>query len=304
MKILVIGGSYFLGRVFTMLASERYEVTVLNRGTYSMEAFGVKCIAADRHDEGRLEEVLQKAWDVVVDFCAYRQGDIAVLLSHFLTLPKQYVFISTADVYRKWTGKVLDENAPLDDRHFSGDNGEYIWQKILLEKELKSVCQEKEIAYTSVRPAVLYGPFNYAQREAVYVQMACMGQEIICPTGCAGRFQPVYVKDAAAMILSLCKNPKAYDTAYNLAAEAVDYEKFLEAFVKASGGRAKLRRAGQGDPCLASPETFLPFALTEEETEIYSGEKIVRDTGLLWTPLESGLQKTWNVFSKLYQPEQ
>ena len=47
MKLLVIGGSYFYGRVFVMEAAKAHEITVWNRGTYSMEAFGVRQIRAD-----------------------------------------------------------------------------------------------------------------------------------------------------------------------------------------------------------------------------------------------------------------
>lgn len=47
MKILVIGGSYFYGRVFVMQAVKEHDITVLNRGTYSMENLGVKQIKGD-----------------------------------------------------------------------------------------------------------------------------------------------------------------------------------------------------------------------------------------------------------------
>lgn len=300
MKILIIGGSYFLGRVFTMLSAGENEVTVLNRGTYSMEEFGARSLKADRHDEAALRRLLIDPFDVVADFCAYQQGDIRRILDSLPVMPKQYIFISTADVYRKWTQKVLTEDAPLDDRHFGGENGEYIWQKILLEQELRQVCEEKNVAFTSVRPAVLYGPFNYAVREAGYVQLACMGQEILCPAGAKGRFQPVYVKDAAAMLLALCGNENAKNSAYNLAGESVDYERFLEAFAAASGGKMRLCKLPAEDPAFQEPDAFLPFPFTEEETEQYEGKKILEDTGLLWTPLEEGLQKTWQIFSKLY----
>ena len=42
MKILVIGGSYFYGRVFVMEAAKEHRLTLLNRGTYSMQEFGVE----------------------------------------------------------------------------------------------------------------------------------------------------------------------------------------------------------------------------------------------------------------------
>ena len=40
MNLLVIGGSYFYGRVLVMEAVKEHTVTVLNRGTYSMQEFG------------------------------------------------------------------------------------------------------------------------------------------------------------------------------------------------------------------------------------------------------------------------
>ena len=51
MKILVIGGSYFLGRVFVMQAAGVHEITLVNRGTYSMEEWGVRQIKGDRRDK-------------------------------------------------------------------------------------------------------------------------------------------------------------------------------------------------------------------------------------------------------------
>lgn len=300
MKFLVIGGSYFLGRVFVMLASPGHEVTVLNRGTYSMKESGVREWRANRRDFDALRKLPEENFDAVIDCCAYAQGDIAGFLDAYRGKIGQYLFVSTADVYEKWTGKVLTEESPLETRHFGGENGEYIWQKLLLEKELKEVCAQKKIEATSVRPAILYGPFNYAMRESVYVQMAQSGREILCPVGAKGRFQPVYVKDAAAMMLALAGNEKAFGQAYNLAGEPVDYEAFLTAFSVASKGKAKLLKVGSEAECLRLPEAFLPFPLTEEETEYYESRKILTDTGLSFIPLEEGLQKTYQIFSKIY----
>ena len=35
-KVLVIGGSYFLGRVLTMSLSKQWDMTLVNRGHYSI----------------------------------------------------------------------------------------------------------------------------------------------------------------------------------------------------------------------------------------------------------------------------
>lgn len=300
MKILVIGGSYFLGRVYTMLAAKEHEVTVLNRGTYSMQEFGASCLRADRRDENALRSLKLDGYDVVVDFCAYRQGDVETLVSALACVPKQYLLISTADVYEKWTGRVLTEESALCLQRFGGENGTYIWQKILLEKELLECCGRSSMAPTIVRPALMYGPFNYALRESVYVRLACAGKEWLCPVGAPGRFQPVYVKDAAAILLRLTGQKSAFGEAYNLAGEQTDYEGFLEAMADASHGIARICRAAYSSPVFADPETFLPFPLTREETEFYDGGKALRATGLKLTPLSEGAVKTWNAFYGVY----
>ena len=82
MKLLVIGGSYFYGRVFVMLAAaEKHDITVVNRGTYSMEEFGVRQVRGDRR-QGRTFAQCTGDYDVVIDFCAYNPGDAAFVLEH------------------------------------------------------------------------------------------------------------------------------------------------------------------------------------------------------------------------------
>ena len=54
-KVLVIGGSYFAGRVFTMVASGSCALTLLNRGRYSMTLYpDVTELRCDRHDAAAL----------------------------------------------------------------------------------------------------------------------------------------------------------------------------------------------------------------------------------------------------------
>ena len=51
-----------------------------------------------------------------------------------------------------------------------------------------------------LRPAILYGPYNYAPRESVFIQMAVQKKCIPSFTDADGRFQFIYVKDAAEAI--------------------------------------------------------------------------------------------------------
>lgn len=310
MKILVLGGSYFYGRVFTMLAAKKHEITVLNRGTYSMEDFGVRQIKGDRHDEKVLDQLaaLKTEFDAVVDFCGYVPGDVASVVEHLPGKTKQYVFISTVDVYERGTGKFKNEEAPYENRSVEGEAGEYIHGKVILEQELKEICRQKGIAYTVLRPAVLYGPYNYAPRESVFIQIALQNHLLPEITDAEGEFQFTYVKDGAEAIEKCLLNERTYGQAYNLCGdEVLDYRKFITGLEQAIQGdmtensneqsynRIQMtvqEAAAQGIP--------LPFAVYEGETELYSNEKSKKELGMVYTSFQEGMKKTYRAFKGVF----
>lgn len=49
-KVLVMGGSYFIGKKIVEVLKNNYEVTVLNRGTKE-EISGINHIKCDRNDK-------------------------------------------------------------------------------------------------------------------------------------------------------------------------------------------------------------------------------------------------------------
>ena len=171
MKILVIGGSYFYGRVFVMEYAKEHVITVVNRGTYSMKDFGAAQVTGDRRQKA-LWQGLCGDYDVIVDFCAYEKGDVETVLYHLQGKVTQYILISTVDVYQRGGDGPKREDAPFEKRHFPGEAGRYIAGKTALEEEVRRVCAEKGVKCTVLRPAILYGPYNYAPREAWFIRLA------------------------------------------------------------------------------------------------------------------------------------
>lgn len=299
MKILVIGGSYFFGRVFVMLSAAEHDVTVVNRGTYSMESFGAKQIAGDRHDP-LLWQGINEDFDVAVDFCAYEKGDIRLLFENFGGYIKQYILISTVDVYERIPGEPKLENAPFEMRAFPGEAGAYITGKVALEQETVEVCRDVGVQYTVLRPAILYGPYNYAPRESAFIQL--MVQQKILPhiTDSSGKFQMVYVKDATNAVMHCLLNEAAYGQAYNLCQdEILDYEIFCQKLVEVADidfSEVPLtceQAQRQGVP--------LPFPLTAEETLLCSNEKGKEELGLTYTDFSEGMAKTYKAFKNIYE---
>lgn len=302
---MVIGGSYFYGRVFVMEAvreHSEYSITVLNRGTYSMEAFGVTQVTGDRHDAAVLA-ACDRNYDAVIDFCAYHEGDVASLIEGIVGSIGQYILISTVDVYERGSGIVKTEGHALEQRTFAGETGAYITGKVALEKELRRVCEDRQIPYTILRPAILYGPYNYAPRESSYIQMMLSNHVLPHFTDADGRFQFVYVKDAAHAVLRAIGNEKAFAQTYNLCQdEIVTYESFFQTLKEAAETEITVGLQeipiSVGDAMTA--QVPVPFPATAQETELCSNEKSKRELGMEYTDFREGMRRTYQAFKPVF----
>ncbi|MDE6435529.1 MAG: NAD-dependent epimerase/dehydratase family protein [Lachnospiraceae bacterium] len=308
MKILVIGGSYFYGRVFVMEAVKEHEVTVVNRGTYSLESLGVTQLTGDRKDADLWQSVTED-YDVLVDFCGYQAGDVANVLEHITGHIGHYIFISTVDVYKRGLSGFKEEDTPLEIRKFPGEAGEYIEGKVALEQEIGLQCGKKGIPFTILRPAILYGPFNYAPRESVFIQL--MVQQRILPRiiDADGSFQLIYVKDAVRAIIKCMGNEKTYGQSYNLCGdEVVTYDMLADVLLN---GASKVKQEENDTSVEQIPMTVqavekqglpLSFPVTKAETELCSNAKSKAELGMQYIGLEEGMERTcqafWNVYSK------
>lgn len=296
MKILVIGGSYFLGRIFTMYASKQHELTLVNRGQYSMTSYHVDEYHFDRHDNNSWKRLINQEFDVVVDFCAYQKDDIKTVIENLKNHIHHYIYISTVDVYLRQTHLIQDENHPLENRHFPGDMGEYIYQKRLLENELIEMCQKYNIAYTSLRPGNIYGPFNYAPRESLLIKRVIENDHLFHLIDANAKFQMVYVKDVVDAILLVIEKRLCNQSFNIINNELIDYDKIN--YILQSIKNVKIENHTIQEA--ATLQYPLPYPLFQEEQELYSGQKI-ETFGLKYTALEEGLKKTYKAFLPVYK---
>ena len=291
MKILVIGGSYFFGRWFVQEAFKEHDITVLNRGTVKVSLPGVREIACDRHDlEGlKAPGLLGDEYEVIVDFCAYDKGDISTILECVNKQAlKKYIFISTVDVYERSAEGLITEDRPPTQEHFPGPEGAYIAGKVSLEGELLEECGKYGIRPVSVRPAVLYGPLNYAPRESIYFDWIEKAGQILHPVDADGHWQMIYVEDAAEALKKLCELNEGILTAYNFCTkEIMTYDSF-EAALRECG--CVYTRVDISVSDVIQRGIPLPFPLTGKESCTYSSAAY---EGLIseHTPIERGLKR-------------
>ena len=112
MKILILGGTIFLGRALAEAALARgHEITLFNRGQHHPDLFpAVETLRGNR--DGGLEVLHGRRWDAVIDTCGYVPRlvrDAAALLADAVD---HYTFISSISVYPDLNDPALDEESP------------------------------------------------------------------------------------------------------------------------------------------------------------------------------------------------
>ena len=113
MKLLILGGTRFLGRHVVVAAQARgHEVTVFSRGNYATEELGVvESINGDRHAE--LHRLKGRRWDAVVDTSGHLPRAVRAAAGVLSDAVDRYVFVSSQNAYRDVSVPGIDETYPL-----------------------------------------------------------------------------------------------------------------------------------------------------------------------------------------------
>lgn len=302
-QVLVIGGSYFTGRVHAILTSKGdsgdgdIHLHVVNRGNYPLNLPNVTQYVCDRHDTEKLAQILPDiTFDAVVDYCGYEPNDISSVVNALSERIKQYIFVSTSSVYDPIGHSPKTEADPMLQNFTGGVISDYVMKKCLLEIELTKVCEEKNIPYTILRPSFIYGPFNYAPRESYFVKLIANNEPVPVPTDASSKFSFVYVMDVADIVNMSVGNPKAYNEIFNLAGSDETYESFLKTLEVCNG--APFATTDVTVKQVLDENIPLPFPLDVDE--IYSGKKVEEVFGYKYTPFETGMKKTFAIFKNIY----
>lgn len=293
MKVLVIGGTYFLGRVFTLLSYQKYDLTLVNRGNYSMAQYSVKEYHFNRHDIKQWQTLFDH-YDVIVDFCAYQQGDIKIVTDNISF--DHYIFISTVDVYERGTGYIKKEDHPLEYRHFIGEIGDYIHSKVLLEHELQETCRKQHKAYTSLRPGNIYGPFNYAPRESELIKRIVHGLPLIDIIDADASFQLVYVKDVVQAIQLIIDQQPSYHAFNIINPQYLTYQDINQYLSQCSQEPVQIMK----QTIQQITDYPLPYPLFKEEMELYDGH-LIESLGFTYTSHQEGFHQTYDAFYPVFK---
>lgn len=297
-NILIIGGSYFTGKTFVeeLLNSGEYAPYVLNRGNRPLKLEGVKEIVCNRRDGEKISQLVPALeWHAIVDFCAYEPGDIALLLQNMPGSVRQYIYISTATVHQNSSHLPMRENAPKITAPLPGPGGDYAYKKMLLEGELRESCKSSGIAHVTLRPAFIYGQYNYAPRESYFFKLIAKDETIILPSPPQALFSMVSVWDMARICIACMENEKVFNNAYTVCADdLVSYDQIIEILETITSKKLNVRR----QPARLINASGIPLPFPLEEHLVYSGVLLQDILGYRCMPLLEGMTRTYNWFSQ------
>ena len=139
MKLLILGGTVFLGRHLTEAASASgHEVTLFNRGQHSPDLFPeVEKLRGDR--EYDLTALLNGRWDAVVDTSGFVPRVVQASADLLADSLEHYTFVSSISVYSNISG-----TSGADESHEIGILEDETEEEITGETygPLKALCEQ------------------------------------------------------------------------------------------------------------------------------------------------------------------
>lgn len=218
MKILILGGTRFLGRILAEKAMENgHEVTLFNRGKTDPAVFPeVEKLIGDRN--GDLGSLKGRKWDAVIDTSGYLPWTVRESAELLADAASHYTFISSASVYDELEEPGIDEDHPvlkLPDERVEElktmNPAEAIQQHY---GELKYLCEEEVTRFFSgrsliVRPGLIVGPYDMTDRFSYWVNRIAEGGEVLAPGRRDKPVQFIDVRDLGEWILRMVESEAA-----------------------------------------------------------------------------------------------
>jgi len=284
MRLLVLGGTVFLGRHLVAAALARgHDVTLLNRGRHGAGLYPqVERLVGDR--DGSMDALRGRAFDAVVDCSGYTPAQVERALAALDAGHPHVVFVSSISAYAGFEpGKVYDEDAPLA----AGETG-YGALKARAEEALARALPDR---HALVRPGLIVGPHDPTGRFTYWPERVARGGEVLAPGRPARPVQFIDARDLADFCLALAE--RRAPGAFNAIGPRLPMQALLDACrsVAASDARFTWMPDEQLLALGVAPWTGLPLWLPESDPQfggmLLADLSRARAAGLRTRPVEA-----------------
>ncbi|MFJ7269230.1 NAD-dependent epimerase/dehydratase family protein [Streptomyces sp. NPDC099050] len=295
MKLLMLGGTEFVGRAITEDALSRgWDVTVFHRGHHAPPP-GTTALHGDRTAPGGLDALAEGEWDLVVD--TWGGAPTAVRDSARLLADRvgRYAYISSRSVHAYPARAGLDEDGPLVDGSPDADSVAYAEDKRGAEIAVVDAFADRALL---VRAGLILGPYENVGRLPWWLNRTARGGPLPAPGPRDLPLQYVDVRDLAHWTLDAAEAGRGGP--YNLVSPTghATMGSLLEACAKVTGGGAELRWTDPAriEAAGVQPWTELPAWMPEGEMHDHMyGADVTKAlaAGLKCRPVGETVADTW-----------
>ncbi|WP_406315387.1 NAD-dependent epimerase/dehydratase family protein [Streptosporangium sp. NBC_01639] len=298
MRLLVLGGTHFVGRAVVETALARgAEVTTLNRGVSRPAEAAVTSIIADRTDPEALRRAVDgREWDAVIDTWSGAPRVLRDSCGLLADRAGHYGYVSSRSVYRWPMPLGGDEQAPLvDGDPDADDSDDYAVTK--RGGEL-AVLREFGDRALLARAGLVLGPYENVGRLPWWLRRIERGGRVLAPGDPGRPLQYIDARDLAGWMLTAAE--RGVGGAFNAVSHSghTTMGELLEAAVKVTGSEAELVWVAPEvlDEAGISPWTELPIWLPDDAE--YGGMhdsdvSAAHNTGLSCRPIQETVSDTW-----------
>lgn len=198
----------------------------------------VQYLKGNARDMTFVEKVLEKPWDVIIDFMSYGTDEFKSRLDILLGATQQYIFLSSARVYSESKGEITENTPRLldvsDDKEYLKTD-EYALAKARQENLLYHSGRQN---WTVIRPSITFSEsrmqLGVLEKEA-WLYRALNGRSIVFSNDIADKLTTMtYGRDVAEGICSIIGNSKSFGETFHItSSEAFAWKDILEVYLEA-----------------------------------------------------------------------
>ena len=212
MRLLILGGTVFVGRALTDAAlAHGHQVTHFNRGRSSAADERVETLNGDRTEAASMRKAFgERRWDAVIDTSGYLPQDVRRSAEALRGKVSRYLFVSTISVHPSFDAAGFDEDAPLspvpDPLPEERDMALYGPLKAGCEAVVREAFGDRA---TIVRPGLIVGPHDPTDRFTYWPVRVASGGTVAAPGRRERLVQFIDARDLAEWIVHLLEKDVA-----------------------------------------------------------------------------------------------
>lgn len=295
MKVLILGGTKFLGRALVDSALARgHEVTLFNRGNTNPDLYpDLEKLRGDR--DGDLSALEGRKWDAVVDTCGYVPRIVKLSAEALADSVEHYTFISSISVYGPPMDANLDESGPvqvMEDETVEEITGEtYGALKALCEQAAETAMPNRVL---NVRAGLIVGPYDPTDRFTYWPIKIVRGGDVFAPPATSVA-QMIDVRDLSDWVIMMAEKRQA--GVYNTTgpAQTMTLSDVYEACQSVGGNKANLVEVTEEFITENEVQGWsdLPLWLPESYGAMHTiNLKKIIDSGINYRPLKETVEAT------------